>query len=190
MLPDALPNYARYVIGFPGALWGYCGQRLTDEFLRPLGIDMHNHFDLVQMIGHNVVCHGMSIFRKDLFLGVGGYNESIRIGEDYDLFLRFLEHADPLFHNQIGYFYRRHASNSNNVGHTETVTAKDRLNDAPHRALAQRIENRGAAASMRMQAIAAAWELTRQAAHQDWPAVLTAAEMLNRLGVSSLWKDC
>lgn len=109
MLPGRLAPYAKKVMSQPGVAWGYCGLAVTDEKLNQLKMQMRNHFDLVRQLGTNLIPHPMSMIRRDLFLKVGGYDESLRVNVDYDLWLRLLEHTEPYFYDEIGLFYRRHA---------------------------------------------------------------------------------
>ncbi|MGA1870993.1 MAG: glycosyltransferase family 2 protein [bacterium] len=38
------------------------------------------------LLKNNCICHGASMFRKDICIKVGGYNERLKFAQDYDLF--------------------------------------------------------------------------------------------------------
>ncbi|NCS32282.1 glycosyltransferase [bacterium] len=55
---------------------------------------------------HNVM------FTKELFDSVGGYDATLRLGEDMDLFIRFLiSNKPPLYLPFVSHLYRRHLQN-------------------------------------------------------------------------------
>jgi glycosyltransferase involved in cell wall biosynthesis len=61
---------------------------------------------------HTVFFHhlGAAIFRRSVFERVGRFDETLRYGEDRDLFLRLLEFQVPfVILNAVMLFYRRHA---------------------------------------------------------------------------------
>jgi hypothetical protein len=190
MFQNSLVPYFHCVTTQPDAFWGYCGQRFANAQLTPTGTDMCSHFDFVLMLGSNMVCHGMSLFRKESFDAVGGYDPAIIIGQDYDLFLRFLQLGDPIFYNRVCYFYRRHDHNSNNMGHKQTISHHERMNDAVHQALEKRLHSQTLTETPpRIINIAAALTLLKAAIESNWPTVLECNALLTRAGISSLWKD-
>lgn len=120
MLPGRLAPYATKVMSQPGVAWGYCGLVAKDEKLIQFKMHMRNHFDLVRQLRINLIPHPMSMIRRDLFLKVGGYDESLRVNVDYDLWLRLLEHTEPYFYDETGLFYRRHAGALGNTNPGQT----------------------------------------------------------------------
>lgn len=109
MLPNTLAPYAAAITKQPDAAWGYCGLHIVDEQLKPKGMIMRNPFDLLRFLRVNLIPHPMALIKRDLFLKIGGYDESLRANVDYDLWMRMLEYARPLFHNQCCVLYRRHS---------------------------------------------------------------------------------
>lgn len=61
---------------------------------------------------HTVFFHhlGAAIFRRSVFERIGNFDETLRYGEDRDLFLRLVEDQVPfVILNSVMLFYRRHA---------------------------------------------------------------------------------
>jgi len=62
-------------------------------------------------------------FKKDLFKRVGGFDEKMRMGEDLDLYIRFLyAGAMPKFSSSISHLHRFHGTNL-----SEDVTTEDHM---------------------------------------------------------------
>ena len=55
---------------------------------------------------------GASMVRKSVFLEIGGFNPLFRVGEDFDLILRFARESKIVFIPEVLLEYRHHASNS------------------------------------------------------------------------------
>jgi len=55
---------------------------------------------------------GASMVRKSVFLEIGGFNPLFRVGEDFDLILRFARESKIIFIPQVLLEYRHHANNS------------------------------------------------------------------------------
>jgi glycosyltransferase involved in cell wall biosynthesis len=55
---------------------------------------------------------GASMIRKSVFLEIGGFNPLFRVGEDFDLILRFARESKVVFLPEILLEYRHHANNS------------------------------------------------------------------------------
>jgi glycosyltransferase involved in cell wall biosynthesis len=55
--------------------------------------------------------HATVMFRRDAFEDVGGYDESLRVCEDYELYFRMVKDFAGLGHGKVVAAYRRHAGN-------------------------------------------------------------------------------
>jgi glycosyltransferase involved in cell wall biosynthesis len=55
--------------------------------------------------------HATVMFRRDVFEDVGGYDESLRVCEDYELYFRVMKDFAVLGHGKVVAAYRRHAGN-------------------------------------------------------------------------------
>jgi glycosyltransferase involved in cell wall biosynthesis len=60
------------------------------------------------LLQDNVFCHGSVIMRRDLLVAAGGYDEAIKVTEDYDLWLRLAEVTQLANLETALYFYRIH----------------------------------------------------------------------------------
>lgn len=56
----------------------------------------------------NTMIHSSVMYRKKLFMQIGGYNSKMRRSQDYDLFLRMAQHAPLAYTEQILCAYRIH----------------------------------------------------------------------------------
>jgi glycosyltransferase involved in cell wall biosynthesis len=65
-----------------------------------------------EMLHHNCMHGGTTLYRKDVFLEVGGYDEHLYTAEEYDLHLRLLKAGYKHRHiPAIVYLYRKHEDN-------------------------------------------------------------------------------
>jgi glycosyltransferase involved in cell wall biosynthesis len=55
---------------------------------------------------------GAAMIRKSVFLEIGGFNPLFRVGEDFDLILRFARESKIVFLPEVLLEYRHHANNS------------------------------------------------------------------------------
>jgi len=55
---------------------------------------------------------GASMVRKSVFLEIGGFNPLFRVGEDFDLILRFARYSKIVFLPEVLLEYRHHENNS------------------------------------------------------------------------------
>jgi hypothetical protein len=80
-----------------------------DENGAPLGVDRPctdpAEIRWRLMLG-NLFCHGSMVLRRDATLRVGGYDESFRFAQDYDLWLRLSRVADLANLPEVLYHYR------------------------------------------------------------------------------------
>ena len=56
--------------------------------------------------------HAAMIVRRDVIQAIGGYREKYKTLEDFDLFLRLIEHGHLANHPQYLYLYRQHLKNT------------------------------------------------------------------------------
>jgi glycosyltransferase involved in cell wall biosynthesis len=182
MLPGRLAPYVAAITGRPGAAWGYCGLRAVDAQLAPLGMDMRNRFDLLRQIRTNLIPHPMSLIRSDLLRRAGGYDESLRVNVDYDLWLRLLEYAEPHFHDTIGLLYRRHPGA---LGHTNPGQAPvfERL-----RARLARTDP-DPAIERRRAVLRDALAFLEACEAGDWPRAVPIGDRLRQSGIASFELD-
>lgn len=187
---DSLASYFNWVTSQKNAQWGSCGLRIITADGSPTGMFMSGPWDFVRQMGTNMVCHGMSLFTKDLFFKQGGYDKNLRVGQDYEMFLRFQEIADPVFYGKVCYSYRRHESNSNNAGHGEANSDHKRLHDAVHDVVRKRykaLEQSGA--TTRQQQMMESLRFLDAVVARDAQSIVKSALLLDKMGVDSLWKD-
>ncbi len=178
MEKETLADYLAWASTTPNCRWAYTGLRLVGEHGADTGNQMRTPFDLLKILQRNIVTHPMSLYTRELFGQAGGYNESLRHQEDYDVWLRFLPHAIPSFYDRLCVRYRRHPAS---IGARETgatplpapQTVRTLLNEAdinaPH--------------------LTAAIDLLDASEKKQWPQALTAAEKLDRLGVAGFERD-
>lgn len=68
--------------------------------------------DLGGMLEVNIIFGGTTLYRKDMLLEVGGYNESLHTGEEYDLHLRLLSKGYRCgYVPRVVHLYRLHEKN-------------------------------------------------------------------------------
>ena len=68
--------------------------------------------DLLGMIRRNQIHGGTTMYRKDLLLKVGGYDETLHTGEEYDLHLKLIANGyHPAVASGVVYKYRLHTKN-------------------------------------------------------------------------------
>ncbi len=113
----------------PRAAMVYGGHRRIDENGARLGAD---HVRLVpadpykELLTTNYIgMHATVLYRRDALLAEGGFDESLRMCEDYDVYLRLSRVYEVEAHPEIVAEYRRHARNmsSNSQQMLEAVLA-------------------------------------------------------------------
>ena len=94
-LPERFEKQVEYMIQHPGvgligsqvALIGENGEIVNPLISRPI---KDQHIKLLNGYG-TVITHVAALFKKDLFMEVGGYNEKYYLAEDHDLWCRMAE---------------------------------------------------------------------------------------------------
>jgi glycosyltransferase involved in cell wall biosynthesis len=81
-------------------------ERGPDNF-KPPGNDPY----ATLLAGNVIGMHAAVLFRRDILLALGGYDEQLRRGEDYDLYLRIAQQYPIASHPQIIAEYRWHGNN-------------------------------------------------------------------------------
>ena len=94
----------------PDATMVSCGVRFVgpkDEFLYEIS---HQALDQTSALNDLDVCsirgpahHGCTMFRRDAYLGVGGYRRELAVAQDLDLWLRLTEKGRHLCVSNVGY---------------------------------------------------------------------------------------
>lgn len=111
----ALETGARYLDSNPN--WGFVagGHRLVSEDGSPLPAPKQGHLRkdyYRQLMHHNfIACHNSVMYRRDVLLSAGGFDETLPAGEDWDTYLRIAQRFPIHCHDEIVSEYRQHSSN-------------------------------------------------------------------------------
>jgi glycosyltransferase involved in cell wall biosynthesis len=114
LLPDAVAAGVALHKANPGAAFVYGGHRRIDARGTSIGDDkysgLQNPFhDL--LLGNQVAMHGAAMFDRRLLLDSGGYDQSLVVCEDYDVYLRLARNHHVASHPAIVAEYRMHNLN-------------------------------------------------------------------------------
>lgn len=90
LFPQALEVVNACIEKFPHVDYFYSSRCSIDEEDRLIGIFHSVTFDRKRLLRRNIANHFIC-WKKRSFLEVGGFDETIRYGEDYDLALRMVE---------------------------------------------------------------------------------------------------
>lgn len=120
LLPSALEAGLACIIRLPECAFVYGGYRLISEKGNVIGPDFFTPIDgdahLAFLRGASIAVPASAIYRRDCLLAVGGFDESLRRSEDYDLYLRLVWRYPIASHPAIVAEYRRHGQNvTNNI---------------------------------------------------------------------------
>jgi glycosyltransferase involved in cell wall biosynthesis len=133
LLPPALETGLTCMSARPDSACVYGGYRRVSEDGRPLGPDIYLPMEgnpYVALLRQNIIgMHAAVLHRRDCLLAVGGYDETLRRNEDYDLYLRIAKRYPIASHPAIIAEYRRHGLNMSN-NHVEQLKAVLRRLDA------------------------------------------------------------
>ena len=83
------------------------GSQLGDDIYRPVSNDPYADLLAGNTIGMNAVV----LYRRDILLAVGGFDEGLRLCEDYDVYLRLARKYPVVSHPEIVAEYRWHGRN-------------------------------------------------------------------------------
>jgi glycosyltransferase involved in cell wall biosynthesis len=83
------------------------GSQRGPENYKPPGNDPY----ATLLTGNVIGMHAAVLYRRDVLLAAGGYDEQLRRGEDYDLYLRIAQRYPIASHPQIVAEYRWHGNN-------------------------------------------------------------------------------
>ena len=115
LLPHALETGASYLDTSPSLAFVAGGHRLISEDGSPLpgpkqGRVVKDCYR--QLMHHNFIgCHNSVMYRRDVLLIVGGFDETLPAGEDWDTYLRIAQRFPIHCHDEIVAEYRQHSSN-------------------------------------------------------------------------------
>lgn len=105
--PDAAMVYAGH------RRIGVRGEPLGRDHFRPVGGDVYA--DLLR--GNFIGMHATVLYRRDVLVALGGFDETLRLCEDYELYLRLARRYPIAGHPEIVAEYRQHGRNlSHNNG--------------------------------------------------------------------------
>ena len=83
------------------------GRRRGDDCYRPLSGNAHLAF----LRGNPISMHAAVLYRRNCLVDVGGFDETLRRCEDYELYLRIAQSYPICSHDAIVAEYRRHGQN-------------------------------------------------------------------------------
>jgi glycosyltransferase involved in cell wall biosynthesis len=134
MLPNAFAPFFHHVTSQPFAQCGYCALQFTDAAGRPIDHEMRNRFDFIKMLRTNILPHPMALIKTSLLRKIGGYDNRLASSVDYDLWLKIIEWADPVFYNKYGVAYRRHPGGIGNTNkdHSDVINLLRERIATPH----------------------------------------------------------
>ena len=184
MLPDSLGPYFQAVTAQKDKRWAYCRLSIVDETRACHGMQMGRPFDLIKFLETNITCNGMSLHHRDLFMKTGGYDSNLDVGEDYSLFLRYIEWSDPFYYDQVCFHYIRHLANI-------TRAADPSRHRRIHESCRVRIQTAGENDDheRRRRLLRSIYRLQDGVKMKQWHVVLKEASFLNSAGFSSVGLD-
>lgn len=141
LTPDALYQ-AWKAIAEQGADFIYSDEDKLDEQGVPCEPHFKPDFSPEQFLSQNYLCH-LAVIRKSLVDRVGGFSTGFDGAQDYDLFLKVLEHARQIVHLPRVLYHWRKVPGSTAARFSEKSYAQD----AGRRALQAAMQRRGVAAT-------------------------------------------
>ena len=120
LLSNALEAGLNCVAKHPDCAFIYGGYRYITHDGSACGIDHYSPISgdpNLALIRHNLIgMHATAVFRRDCLLEVGGYDGTLRLAEDYDLYLRLVRNHPVACHPGIVAEYRWHEQNISSDG--------------------------------------------------------------------------
>lgn len=146
LAPHAVYSMQKAIL-FTGAEFLYSDEALFSQSIkRPSVAHFKPDYALDYLLCCNYICH-LAVFKRSLFLQIGGERPECDGSQDHDLFLRLLEHLpeEKIFHlPQVLYYWRVHSqSTSGGVG------AKPYVAKAAQKAIADHIARTGQSGTVR-----------------------------------------
>jgi SAM-dependent methyltransferase len=148
LLPEAMEVGIRHLEAQPNAAMVYGAHRMIDVDGRPISTKIYIPLfgdAYLQFLrrGNFIGMHATVVYRREHLLALGGFDESFRSCEDYELFMRIAKARPIVSHECLVAEYRRHGQNMSNnrpimlaaalraldvqLGSGSTVTAEARL---------------------------------------------------------------
>ena len=113
--PNAIASGVACFAGSPDVAMVYGGHRRIHANGQPAGSDNYEavsdnpYTDLLS--GNHIGMHATVLYRREVLLALGGFDESLRRCEDYDLYLRIARQFAIASHSDIIAEYRWHGQN-------------------------------------------------------------------------------
>jgi SAM-dependent methyltransferase len=119
LLPEAMVVGIRYLDAHPSAAMVYGAHRMIDVDGRPVSAKIHipvfgDAYLQFLRRGNFVGMHATVVYRRELLAALGGFDESFRSCEDYELFLRIAKIGAIVSHDRLVAEYRKHGHNMSN----------------------------------------------------------------------------
>jgi glycosyltransferase involved in cell wall biosynthesis len=115
LLPSAIAAGLACAAANPDCALVYGGHRFVSQDGVPIGRDRYSpiiggaHLSLLK--GNFIRMHGAVLYRRDRLVEIGGFDESLRRCEDYDVYLRIAQRYPIASHSAIVAEYRKHGHN-------------------------------------------------------------------------------
>jgi glycosyltransferase involved in cell wall biosynthesis len=114
LTPGALEAHVKALSENPAAALSFGAQRIIDQdgkVIRPSHICRPRRDYFLQLLeGNPIGCPGAAMIRRDAFIEAGLFNESLRIVEDYPLYLRIAQRHPFVWQGSCVVDYRFHKS--------------------------------------------------------------------------------
>jgi glycosyltransferase involved in cell wall biosynthesis len=146
LLPEAMEVGIRHLEAQPSAAMVYGAHRMVDVDGRPVSAKIHipvfgDAYLQFLRRGNFVGMHATVVYRRERLAALGGFDESFRSCEDYELFMRIVKTGAIVSHDCLVAEYRKHGQNMSNnrrrmlaaalrvldVQSASIVTAEERL---------------------------------------------------------------
>lgn len=100
-------------------LFGRC--EYIDATGRHLEFSPQSPYSRKRLLVSNFISHPSVLISRDLFLEMGGFDESLKLAMDYDLWLKVSENEDPIQTDLILSSFRIHAQGASSASRTATT---------------------------------------------------------------------